>query len=76
MEIFNWNIINKTDYEIECNYLGKDIIIIDQSTNRQLVYFKYNKIENTYIEDEKIRDIIPQIHNDENEIILYKNVAS
>ena len=76
MEFFNWNIINETDYEIKCDHLGKDIIIIDQSTSRQLAYFKYNEIKDTYIEDEKIHDIIPQIHNDKNEIVLYKNVAS
>ena len=29
MKIFNWNIINETDYEIKCDYLRKDIIIID-----------------------------------------------
>lgn len=76
MKIFNWNIINETDYEIKYDYLGKDIIIIDQSTNKQLTYVKYNEMKDTYSEDEKIHDIIFEIHNDKNEIVLYKNIAS
>ena len=72
MKIFNWNIINETDYEIKCDYLRKDIIIIDHSTNRQLEYFKYNEMKDTYSEDDKIHDIILEIHNDKNEIVLYK----
>ncbi|MEN1991320.1 hypothetical protein [Staphylococcus hominis] len=76
MKIFNWNIINETDYEIKCDYLRKDIIIIDHSTNRQLEYFKYNEMKDTYSEDDKIHDIILEIHNDKNEIVLYKNIVS
>lgn len=33
-------------------------------------------MKDTYSEDEKIHDIIPEIHNDKNEIVLYKNIAS
>ncbi|MGX0553283.1 hypothetical protein ACUXN7_001022 [Staphylococcus hominis] len=33
-------------------------------------------MKDTYSEDEKIHDIILEIHNDKNEIVLYKNIAS
>lgn len=33
-------------------------------TNRQLEYFKYNEMKDTYSEDDKIHDIILEIHND------------
>lgn len=33
-------------------------------------------MKDTYSEDEKIHDIISEIHIDKNEIVLYKNIAS
>ncbi|MCH8647234.1 hypothetical protein SHJJP8921_001499 [Staphylococcus lugdunensis] len=76
MKMFNWNIINETDYELKGNYLEKDIIILDQSTNRQIAYFKYNETQGTYIIDEKTNDVLPQIFDEDKKIVLYKNVAS
>ena len=47
------------------------------STQKEIVKYLWgDEMKDTYSEDEKIHDIIPEIHIDKNEIVLYKNIAS
>ena len=75
MRLFNWEIINETNYDITCDYLGKDIIIVKKGTSSQLAYLKYNSKEDIYTVDEKVHKVIVQINTIKKSITIYDNIV-
>ncbi|EGQ3284612.1 hypothetical protein G4N53_000212 [Staphylococcus pseudintermedius] len=75
MRLFNWEIINETNYDITCDHIGKDIIIVKKGTSSQLAYLKYNSEKDIYTVDEKVHKLIVQINTIKKSIIINENVA-
>ncbi|NHM92100.1 MULTISPECIES: hypothetical protein [Staphylococcus] len=75
MRLFNWEIINETNYDVTCDHLGKDIIIVKEGTNSQLAYLKHNSKEDIYTVDEKVHKVIVQTNTINKSITIYENVA-
>ena len=75
MKKFNWEIINETNYDITCDHLGKDIIIVKKATSSQLAYLKYNTKEDIYTVDEKVHKVIVQTNTINKSFTIHENVA-
>ena len=76
MIMFNWKIINKSNYEITCDNLDKDIIIVDKTNNRHLTYFNYNDKKEIYTKFDDVHKVVAQINAINKTITIYNNITS
>lgn len=75
MRLFNWEIINETNYDVTCDVLGKDINIVKKGTSSQLAYLKYNPKEDIYTVDYNVHKVVLQINDISKSITIYDNIA-
>ncbi|QDW92178.1 hypothetical protein GJU84_09330 [Staphylococcus chromogenes] len=75
MRLFNWEIINETNYDITCDVLEKGINIVDKASNSCLAFLTYNDKDDIYTVDYNVHKVVLQINDISKSITIYDNIA-